>query len=132
MEKVIEKTIQQQIGGRKFKNIEIHESAARHLINPKLIDYFELKLKEGSYLFSKNGGHDLIRYRSILDHIDEKIVSNSFYSKDDTVLLEYDGNGNDLSMKLCSESSSSSSSTNMENTCSTETWFVSLARLALS
>lgn len=117
MKLVIEKMIPRQLEGRgrKFKHVQMHSSASQYFINPALINYFELPVSGGSYLFSKNGGHDLIQYRALLDQIDEKIVSKSFYSENDTVLLEYD-NGIGLTMKLCSHW------TKEEQICSTQIW----------
>mmetsp|Transcript_5201 Transcript_5201/g.7682 ORF Transcript_5201/g.7682 Transcript_5201/m.7682 type:complete len:717 (+) Transcript_5201:134-2284(+) len=115
MLRVIDQMIKSEAGGHKFKNIKVHESAARFFINPKSIEYFEFKLTEGSYLFSKNGANDMMdRVRNILDRIDEKIVASSFYSQDDIVLLEYDENRKDLLMKLCSQYGDN------ENLCSQE------------
>ena len=76
------------------------ESATSHLINPHNIDYIEFKLKDGSYLFSKGGGHDLIEYQAIVGIINDVISTKSFYSLDDRVVVEYDGS--DLFMKVCS------------------------------
>ena len=115
MEKIIVKVMQSQIEGHKFKHIEMDESAIQHFVNPNNIDYFEFKLLEGSYLFSKKGGHDLKKYSSLLDQIDKKIISNSFYNENDTVYLDYDGTKG-LSMKLCSVW------TQDEKICSTQKW----------
>ncbi len=124
MLKVVEYMIQREASsnGRKCKNIQVHESAARYFINPKKIDYFEFKLAEGSYLFSKNGANFMMdEIRTILDQIDARIDSKSFsfYSQDDTILLEYDNNDKTaLSMKLCSEYRKN------ESLCSSKIWLV--------
>ena len=92
--------MQHNLVKRKFRKIEVQDSAAKHLVEPKAIDYFELRLSEGIYMFAKNGAHDLVKYYSILDDIDAKIISNSYFNENETVLLAHE-NGKGLSMKLC-------------------------------
>lgn len=103
MKRVIQKIFQQPSSDneRKFGDIQIDESASLQLINPKVINYFELKLAEGSYLFSKNGAHS-IGHRELLDKIHEAIDTNTFYSENDTVLLQHDVDRG-FAMKLCSD-----------------------------
>ena len=104
MKKVIQKIFQQQSSDseRKFSDIRIDESASLQLVSPKLINYFELKLAEGSYLFSKDGAHIILGQRQLFDKIDEAIDKNTFYSESDTVLLQHDVDRGFI-MKLCSD-----------------------------
>ncbi len=113
MGKVLNKIIHRKTKNvQSFKTIEMGDSVSRYLTNPRRIDYLEVKLKEGSYLFSKNGGHDLIEYQAIVQRIDKLISTKSFHSIDDGVIVELDGD--DLSMKLCSDFAN-------EKICSPET-----------
>ncbi len=105
MEKVLEKLVNRNVNHQKFQRIEVTESASRYLLNPEDIHYLELKLKNGSYLFSKNGGHDLVRYQAIGERMNDLMNIHSFHSIDDVVVIEY--NGNNLSMKLCSDETNS-------------------------
>jgi len=108
---------------QKWKKIHLIPTVSRYLISPEQIEYFELKLDEGYYVFAKRGGHDLSRFNSIINDIEKQIASNSFYSKDDVVILDYDGDGKDLSMKVCSDCEISNVS---DCVCSSETVWLQL------
>lgn len=101
MGKVLNKVIQKKIDYKNYRYIEVLDSAARHLTNPQKIHYLEIKLSDGSYLFSKNGAHDLVEYQSIVTKINDMISTKSFHTIDDKIVVEY--NGNSLSMKVCSD-----------------------------
>ena len=101
MSKVLNKVVQKKMDSKNYKNIEVLDSAARHLTNPQKIQYLEIKLSDGSYLFSKNGAHDLVEYQSIVTRVNDMISTKSFHAIDDIVVVEYDGNG--LSVKVCSD-----------------------------
>lgn len=105
MEKVLEKIINRKVDGQNFRRIEIQNSAKHYLLNPKKIDYLKLKLADGSYLFSKNGGHELLQYQAIVEKVNDVITSKSFHSLDDVVVIEYIDNH--FSMKICSDDTNS-------------------------
>ncbi len=83
--------------------IQVEDTLIKFMVSPKVIEYIEMRTgrNDESFIFAKNGGHDLTPGSILRKAVDKILLEDSFHSKDEVIVLDYAGRDHEIILKIC-------------------------------